>query len=552
MLNFHSLKFRMIALGVVLMLAGLVMRQFIALPQMQDNVRDLVAAQQLSIANYIARDIDHSVTTQLALIQQLAADMPPALARQPEKLQAWMKERQRTNPMFNSGLLAVRPDGKGLLGEYPVAGRAELDFTQTDWFLSAVRENKAIIGKPLRSRATGEPVIVFAAPVHDAAGKLVMVLGGSSTLNASGFLDRMQVNRLGATGGFLLISPQDKLFVGSSDPAMILKPTPPAGVNLLHDRAMAGYRGTGVTVNAKGVEELSAMVTVPSTGWFVVARMPTKEAFRPVESMRVFMMQASIAMLVVILVVLLIALPRILRPLSSASAAIHDMADGKTAIAPLPVARNDEVGTLVRGFNYLVARLRNEETARKASESRLEFMAHHDPLTGLCNRAMLDDRLGQALARSERAGTQIAMLYCDLDGFKPVNDEYGHDTGDAVLCKVAQRIAHRRRRTDTVARVGGDEFVILLADLVDARMAADAVAKQCLEAVGTPLDIDDKMLSLGMSIGVVLHSGASVTPAQLMSIADNAMYQAKRAGKGGVFVVDQRSVAEPAPLAMSS
>jgi diguanylate cyclase (GGDEF)-like protein len=241
----------------------------------------------------------------------------------------------------------------------------------------------------------------------------------------------------------------------------------------------------------------------------------------------------------VLLSLLMVSLSRILRPLTNAAQSIRDMADGKEELAPLPIKRNDEVGTLVTGFNYLVARLRNEQTARVESEAKLQFMAHHDSLTGLFNRALLHDRLELALARSERAGTQIALLYCDLDGFKPINDQYGHDAGDAVLRQVAQRLLDGRRRTDTVARLGGDEFVVLLADLPDARLAANIVAQQCMQAVGESFEVEGKSLKLGMSIGIALHSGRAVAPSYLMSQADIAMYEAKRAGKGGFFFIDE-------------
>ena len=152
-------------------------------------------------------------------------------------------------------------------------------------------------------------------------------------------------------------------------------------------------------------------------------------------------------------------------------------------------------------------------------------MAHHDSLTGLYNRAMLEDRLQQALARAEREGSHFALLFCDLDDFKPINDQFGHEAGDAILRQVAARLLDGRRRTDTVARLGGDEFVVLLTDLDDARSSAISVAQQLLAMIGTPFDIEDKTFTLGASIGIALYSGASISPSQLMSQADIAMYQ---------------------------
>jgi diguanylate cyclase (GGDEF)-like protein len=311
---------------------------------------------------------------------------------------------------------------------------------------------------------------------------------------------------------------------------------------------MAGYRGTGITVNVKGVEELSAMVSVPSTGWFVVARMPTAEAFGLIEVLRGFVLKYSLLGLAGVLAILLLLLPRILRPLTDAAHAMREMADGKRELAPLPVRREDEVGSLVHGFNYLVGRLREKEAALKASQERMEFMAHHDSLTGLYNRAMLEDRLQQALARAHRNGSRFALLFCDLDCFKPINDEYGHDVGDAVLIQVASRLLERRRQTDTVARLGGDEFVILLTDLDDARGDAERLARQYLTAIGAPYDVEGKAFWLGVSIGIALYEGASVSSSELLSQADFAMYQAKRTGEKRICFFEEAagmSVPEP-------
>jgi diguanylate cyclase (GGDEF)-like protein len=499
-----------------------------------------VANQQLSIASYVARDIDHSIQARRALIGELSTALPPELLQQPEKLATWVRERQRVNPLFNSGLLVLRPDGNGLLAEYPaIAGRSNLVFSGIDWFQAALHADSPVMSKPERGRANGEPILIMAAPVRNAARQVVAVLAGVVVLNTPGFLDRLQEVRLGASGGFLLVSPADKLFVAASDPAMVLAPTPAAGVNLLHDRAMAGFRGTGITINAKGVEELSSMVTVPSTGWFVVARIPTAEVFHPIQAMRNFFLKNTLVVLFGTIAILMLVLPRLLRPLTSAAQAMREMADGTRPLAPLPVRRRDEVGDLVLGFNYLVERLYEKEAALKASEASMAFMAHHDALTGLYNRTMLEDRLQQAVVRAQREGSHFALLFCDLDDFKPINDQYGHAAGDGVLHQVAARLLDERRGTDTVARLGGDEFVILLTDLSDAHSGAIVVAQQLLETLSIPFNVGGKIFELSASIGIALYPGIGVSASQLMSQADIAMYRAKRAGKNKFCVFDE-------------
>jgi diguanylate cyclase (GGDEF)-like protein len=541
----QSIKFRLIGLAIVLVIFGVIIRMFFALPFAQHLLRELVEAQQLSIASYVARDIDNSVLARRALITELATTLPPALLQDPDNLSRWVRERQRVNPLFNR-LVVLRPEGKGVFAQYPELKQpANFVYSDAEWFQAAMRTDvrAPVMSRPHRGIANGQPLVVMAAPIRD-NNHVAAILVGIVTLSSPGFLDRLQDIHLGATGGSLLISPADKLFVGSSDPSMILKPTPPPGVNLLHDRAMAGYRGSGVTVNAFGVEELSTMVSVPSTGWFVVVRMPTAEAFHPIRATGNFVLITTLGFLAVLVTILLTLLPRILRPLTDAARAMREMADGTRPLTPLPVKRQDEVGALVLGFNYLLSRLQEKELALKESEARLTFMAHHDALTGLFNRSMLEQRIEMQLAQAERSGSRLALLFCDLDGFKSINDQYGHKAGDAVLCEVAVRLSAGRRRSDTVSRFGGDEFILLLGDLndqpegPDVRTLVTAVAQQLLVAVAAPFDIEGHKFALGVSIGIALSDDLHISPSQLISRADIAMYQAKRAGKNGFCIFD--------------
>lgn len=152
---------------------------------------------------------------------------------------------------------------------------------------------------------------------------------------------------------------------------------------------------------------------------------------------------------------------------------------------------------------------------------------------------MLDDHLQHALAHAERRGTYFALLFCDLDNFKPINDQYGHAAGDVVLRRVAEILSEGRRQTDTVARLGGDEFVVLLTGLDDACSAAIHVAQQLLAAISMPFDVEGRTLTVGVSIGIALYKDIHTSPSQLLSQADIAMYQAKRAGKHGFCIFDE-------------
>lgn len=160
----------------------------------------------------------------------------------------------------------------------------------------------------------------------------------------------------------------------------------------------------------------------------------------------------------------------------------------------------------------------------------MESAANHDALTGLPNRRLLKDRLAQAMERSKRDGTLLAVCYLDLDQFKPVNDSLGHAVGDQVLCAVAQRMAQALRGADTVARVGGDEFVLLLGDLTLPDEARQLL-ERLLQSVLQPIEIDSHQLQVGASMGATVYPIDAGDATGLLQHADQMLYLAKAQGR---------------------
>ncbi len=300
---------------------------------------------------------------------------------------------------------------------------------------------------------------------------------------------------------------------------------------------MAGFRGSGITVEATGIEAIVAIASVPSVDWFVVATLPTEEAFATVGRMQQFMLRNGIFLAGVLLVLFLGTMRYLLRPLKTCAEQANRMTSGELPLEPLPVQRNDEVGRLTGAFNGLLAKL-------VATQTELANIAHYDYLTKLPNRVLLADRMKQALARANRSQKRLALLFIDLDGFKPINDTIGHDAGDRALVEVARRLNLVVRESDTVARVGGDEFVIVLSDLdalpQNALQAACAVAEKCLEAIAPPLLINGQRCVLGFSIGIAMGDGQSSFDSLVLA-ADGAMYQAKHQGRGCYVVANTPS-----------
>lgn len=177
-------------------------------------------------------------------------------------------------------------------------------------------------------------------------------------------------------------------------------------------------------------------------------------------------------------------------------------------------------------------------TSLKEHQSQLERIAHYDALTGLPNRIVLADRLRQATAQTRRRENLMALVYLDLDGFKLVNDSYGHETGDELLIVLSQRLKEALREGDTLARMGGDEFVAVLTDLSNTR-ECEVILARLLQAAASPVQVKEFSLRVSASLGVTLFPLDNGDPDTLLRHADQAMYQAKQAGKNRYHLFDQ-------------
>lgn len=196
------------------------------------------------------------------------------------------------------------------------------------------------------------------------------------------------------------------------------------------------------------------------------------------------------------------------------------------------VLSRDEHGKPLR-----IVGINTDITQLKEHQQQLEHVAHYDVLTNLPNRILLASRLQHAMAQSTRRNQALAVAYLDLDGFKAINDRFGHNTGDELLIQVAQRMKTALREGDTLARIGGDEFIAILTDL-DQPQDCEPILQRLLQAAAAPVLLNESQLSVSASIGVTLFPGDGVDADQLIRHADQAMYQAKQAGKNRFHLFD--------------
>ena len=224
------------------------------------------------------------------------------------------------------------------------------------------------------------------------------------------------------------------------------------------------------------------------------------------------------------------------RPINSMTRAVERFADGELATG-LPLDRRDEIGVLARCFHRMCRQIQQQIAELNCRREEMENLARHDPLTGLANRRLLVEHAEHAFASARRDNERLAVLFIDLDRFKPINDNLGHAVGDLLLKAVAERIRGVIRESDTPARIGGDEFVVLL-EMIQDDVDAQTVAEKIRVALNQPFEIvghgEEHRIAVSACIGIAFYPEDGTDMIELSRHADEAMYRAKESGRNAV------------------
>ncbi len=293
----------------------------------------------------------------------------------------------------------------------------ETSFADRDYLVSALKEGRRSIGKPTMGRVVSSPVIGLAAPIKDGSGRVIGAVVGAIDLSRPNVIEHTVQQGVGADGGFIVISRRDRVCVTATDRSRILTPAPTAGVNQLLDRFMQGFEGYGVTINARGIEDLAASASIPIADWFIVVNQPTSRVFASLNAMQRHVLLATILLSILACVLTwAITADLLRRRLSPVVKATHRLIkleeNGSPAPEALPVVCDDEIGELVTEFNSLIiASRRRENLLREREESLARAVGRAEEST-----AQLEELNAQLNRRVEQRTAELNLAKEQAEG----------------------------------------------------------------------------------------------------------------------------------------
>jgi diguanylate cyclase len=457
------------------------------------------------------------------------------------------------------GLDLTRVDGAELQekGHFPYVFRT-LKLKPDETYLSPIfinEEQGAHTGQ-------GQPTVQVARQVFTSDRRLYGVLvinidldGLFGSLKAD-LPSSLQLYLTNAQGDFLVHPDPEQTFGFQHGQRILAQDVFPAVADIVDGQAE--YRVIAVNdppaLRGHPVEPIAAVFLrqplgdYPSADRFVIVglSMPQSVITRPTHTLASATLKIVLVFSAIALVLALWMSRALTYPLKLISQAVGRVSTGHD-LGELPLSRNDELGDLARGVAHMHTQIRDQMVVLDEHRRSLDHLARHDTLTSLPNRRMFFDVLQQAISRTERTGSQLAVLFVDLDRFKEVNDSYGHATGDRVLQAAAARLQHCVRAVDTLARLGGDEFIILL-EALDTREPVTQIVHKLISQFKTPINAGICEIKLGVSIGISILPDDGTSAEALVAHADEAMYAAKLAGRNGFRFYSSAAATSPDPL----
>ncbi|WP_229490351.1 sensor domain-containing diguanylate cyclase [Pseudoduganella namucuonensis] len=487
-------------------------------------MRLVIARQELSLLTSAAAFIDNDIDGKRQLLKSLTEQIPGREVTLDE-VQAWLEAHGALRDAFFD-VTAFDVSGTLIASLRDRRAKGTINIADRQYFQDTVRMREGLISTPFKSQLSGKPVIVITQTLENARGELIAVLVGAIDLQRPSFSAQLDVLRSNGEG-YLFIVGSDRTIIHHPNKDLILKPVERDEDSVM-DAVLKTPEGWQDNLLDEGELSLVAHKRLRTVDWTIAVSYPTRSVFAPMATVRLRALAAA-SLLTLLAALFGWALTKaLLRPLETLHGHVEDISSGASDIKVFDVVDEDEFGSLSRAFFAL-----SQHRAR--AEQALHRLATTDALTGINNRRMFDEFFPIALSRASRAGQQVGLAFLDVDHFKRINDEYGHAAGDAVLVEFARRLERTVRCTDTVARLAGDEFVIVFEQL-PSNAEVNLLGRKILEAMAAPFLVGGRELLVTTSIGIALTTSMPAAADDVMRAADQALYGVKAAGRNGFAV----------------
>lgn len=390
----RSLKTRVTLTTLVIFIISLWSLSFYVSQMLRKDMETLLGDQQFSTVSFLATEINDGFDERIEALHTVAHTMGLLVTHASPHSDKFLKGLPLLQRLFNAGVLAYSHDGSLLAATESTDGTVPaLDATTV---AAVIAGGKPAIAGPASDPQLRAPLLHIVVPVHDAHGRIVGVLSGVTNLSEPSFLDVVSTNRYGLTGGYMLVAPQARLIVAASVRARAMTALPGPGVSPLVDDFVQGYQGSRIGVTPYGTEVLASARRIATPDWYIAAALPTQEAFSPIRAMQKRMLLATVVLTVVAGLLTWWLLKRLLEPVLSTARALATVRQERSALPPLPIVREDEIGSLITGFNRLLDTLAQREEALRIAAIAFE-----------CQEGMIVTDRNQVILRTNRSFTRI-------------------------------------------------------------------------------------------------------------------------------------------------
>lgn len=308
--HWYSFKTRLTILSLVISVISICVLTLYSSRLLQYDMQRQLGEQQRSTVSYVATTLNFELEERIEVLNLSAKAITPAMLKNPASVQRYLDQQAVLHFHFNGGYFVLSKRGI-VIADSPLAnGRVGVDFMERKYARGALKDGKATVGDPVMGKALKAPVFSIAVPVSDGNGKVIAALVGTTDLGRHNFLDKITDQRYSKTGGYVLIAPEVRTVITATDKSRIMQQLPASGVNAIVDRHINGYEGTDVYTNPPGVEVLGSAKNIPVAGWYVVATLPTAEAFAAIRDLQHRLLMAAFAFVLLTCVLVWLMLKR--------------------------------------------------------------------------------------------------------------------------------------------------------------------------------------------------------------------------------------------------